>query len=58
VDEANGSGRTVQIILPDGSTLASGTLDENGFARVDDIEDAGSCKVIFPDRDKKSWKGK
>jgi hypothetical protein len=51
-------GEPYQVILPDGTTAASGTLDENGFARVDDIEDAGSCKVIFPNRDKKSWKGK
>jgi type VI secretion system secreted protein VgrG len=51
-------GEPYQIILPDGSTAASGTLDEKGFARVDDIEDPGSCKVIFPNRDKQSWKGK
>jgi type VI secretion system secreted protein VgrG len=47
-----------QIVLPDGTRAASGTLDKNGFARVDDIEDAGACKVIFPERDKQSWKGK
>jgi type VI secretion system secreted protein VgrG len=51
-------GEPYQVILPDGATAASGTLDEKGFARVDDIEDAGSCKVIFPNRDKQSWKGK
>ena len=51
-------GEPYQIILPDGSTAASGTLDEKGFARVDDIEDPGTCKVIFPNRDKQSWKGK
>ena len=51
-------GEAYQVILPDGATAASGTLDENGFARVDDIDDAGSCKVIFPNRDKQSWKGK
>ena len=45
-----------QVVLPDGATAASGTLDKNGFARVDEIEDAGSCKVIFPERDKRSWK--
>jgi type VI secretion system secreted protein VgrG len=52
------AGEPFQIVLPDGTTAASGTLDNNGFARVDDIEDAGSCKVIFPERDKQSWKGK
>jgi hypothetical protein len=51
-------GEPYQVILPDGTTAASGTLDEKGFARVDDIEDPGTCKVIFPNRDKKSWKGK
>jgi type VI secretion system secreted protein VgrG len=51
-------GEPYQIVLPDGSTAASGTLDEKGFARVDDIEDPGSCKVLFPQRDKQAWKGK
>jgi hypothetical protein len=32
----------------------SGTLDENGFARVEGI-DPGQCKVTFPDLDKDAW---
>jgi type VI secretion system secreted protein VgrG len=51
-------GEEYQIVLPDGGTAASGTLDENGFARVDGIEDPGSCKITFPKRDKQSWKPK
>jgi type VI secretion system secreted protein VgrG len=47
-------GEPYEIVLPDGETVASGTLDENGFARVDGI-DPGACKVTFPDQDKKTW---
>ena len=43
-----------RITLPDGATLAEGTTDEKGFARVDGI-DPGSCKVTFPDLDKEAW---
>lgn len=44
-------GEPYQITLPDGTTIADGTLDENGFARVDNI-DPGTCKIVFPSRDK------
>ena len=40
-----------------GATLAEGTLDDKGFARVDGI-DPGSCKVTFPKLDKTVWKPK
>ncbi len=43
-----------EITLPDGS-VSSGTLDQNGFARVDGIRDAGSCDITFPDLDKDAW---
>lgn len=43
-----------EITLPDGS-VAGGTLDQNGFARVDGIRDAGSCDITFPDLDKDAW---
>lgn len=42
-----------EIKLPDGS-LKKGTLDGNGFARVDGIE-PGSCEITFPDLDKDAW---
>jgi type VI secretion system secreted protein VgrG len=46
-----------RITLPDGNTLAEGTLDEKGFAKVSNI-DPGNCKVTFPELDKSSWKKK
>jgi type VI secretion system secreted protein VgrG len=50
-------GEPYQITLPDGSTIADGTLDEKGFARVDNI-DPGTCKVTFPNLDEDAWKPK
>ncbi len=37
--------------LPDGKTVAEGTLDEIGFAHVDGI-DPGTFKITFPNLDK------
>lgn len=50
-------GEAYRITLPDGSTLAEGTLDEKGRARVDNI-DPGTCKVTFPKLHKDAWKPK
>ena len=50
-------GEVYQVTLPDGSTVADGTLDEKGRARVDHI-DPGTCKVTFPNLDKDAWKPK
>jgi hypothetical protein len=47
-------GERYKVTLPDGKTVAEGTLDENGFARVDGI-DPGSCKITFPKLDKEAW---
>jgi hypothetical protein len=49
------AGEPYQITLPDG-TVAAGTLDEKGLARIDGLPDAGSCQVTFPKRDKTAWK--
>ena len=59
VDETNKPvpGERYRITLPDGTTLAEGTLDENGFARVDGI-DPGTCKVTFPNLDQTAWRRK
>ena len=48
-------GEPYRITLPDGETVAEGTLDEKGFARVDGI-DSGTCKITFPNLDKDAWK--
>ena len=51
------AGEPYRITLPDGTTLASGTLDDKGWARVDHI-DPGTCKVTFPRLDKDVWRPK
>ena len=50
-------GEPYRVTLPDGETVAEGTLDEKGFARVDGI-DPGTCKVTFPNLDESVWKPK
>jgi hypothetical protein len=45
-----------QIELPDGSTV-DGNLDGMGLARVDGI-DPGTCKITFPNLDKRIWRRK
>jgi len=50
-------GEPYKITLPDGTTVADGTLDDKGFARVDNI-DPGTCQVTFPNLDKDSWSEK
>lgn len=53
-EEGNGvSGEKYEIELPDGS-LAKGTLDGSGFARVDGVK-PGECKVTFPELDESAW---
>jgi hypothetical protein len=47
------AGERYKITLPD-ETLAEGTLDEKGFARVEGIE-PGTCRITFPDLEKSSW---
>jgi hypothetical protein len=46
-------GEKYKITLPDDS-VAEGTLDENGFARVEGFE-KGTCRVTFPELDGNSW---
>jgi hypothetical protein len=47
------SGERYRITLPDGR-VDEGTLDGNGFARVDGI-DPGTCQITFPNLDKDAW---
>jgi len=46
-------GEKYEIEIPDGRK-AKGTLDENGYARVEGFEE-GECKVTFPNLDKDAW---
>jgi hypothetical protein len=46
-------GERYRIELPDGK-IAEGSLDQNGFARVNRIK-PGTCKVTFPRLDKEAW---
>jgi type VI secretion system secreted protein VgrG len=47
------AGMAYRITLPD-ETVAEGTLDDKGFARVEGFE-SGACKVSFPDLDQDAW---
>ncbi len=46
-------GEAYQIKCPDGS-IASGTLDEKGFAHQDGLE-PGPHQITFPNLDKEAW---
>lgn len=46
-------GQPYRIELPDG-TVADGTLDEKGLARIEGI-DPGSCQISFPKLDSEAW---
>jgi type VI secretion system secreted protein VgrG len=51
------TGEPFRITLPDGSTVADGTTDDKGCARVENI-DPGACTVTFPNLDQEAWKVK
>ena len=46
-------GEAYAVTLPDQS-LAEGTLDEKGFARIEGFP-PGSCKITFPKLDQDAW---
>ncbi len=46
-------GERYRITLPDNS-VAEGTLDDKGSARIDGFE-KGACKITFPDLDQDAW---
>ena len=50
-------GEAYKVTLPDGTTVADGTLDEKGHARVENI-DPGNCTVTFPNIDQDAWEPK
>jgi hypothetical protein len=47
-------GEEYVVTLPDGEEV-QGTLDDNGFARIHTIPDAGACTVNFPKIDPDGW---
>ncbi len=47
-------GEPYEVTLPDGTQVAKGTLDQNGFKRIEGI-DPGTCKITFPRLDKDAW---
>jgi hypothetical protein len=49
-------GQDYEIRLPNGE-LATGSTDEFGVARIEDI-DAGNCRIKFPSLDKTVWNRK
>ena len=54
-EEGNGvPGQRYRVTLTDGTTIAEGTTDETGFAKVPNI-DPGSCKITFPTLDRDAW---
>ena len=57
VYESNGlpvAGMAYEVTLPDGKTVAGGSTDDQGTARVECI-DPGSCQISFPSLDKEAW---
>ncbi len=48
-------GEPYSVTLPDGESVAAGTLDDKGFVRIDGI-DPGTCQITFPQRDTEAWK--
>ncbi|MCX5883904.1 MAG: carboxypeptidase-like regulatory domain-containing protein, partial [Deltaproteobacteria bacterium] len=47
-------GEKYRVTLPDNKTVATGTLDKKGYAKVAGI-DPGTCKITFPNLDKEAW---
>jgi hypothetical protein len=47
-------GERYEVTLPDGKRVARGTLDQNGYARIEGL-DPGECKITFPTLDKDAW---
>ncbi len=43
-----------EITMPDGTTIATGSLDENGLARVA-VSEPGTCQINFPALDAAAW---
>ena len=57
VYESNGlpvAGMSYEVTLPDGQTVAGGSTDDQGYAKVECI-DPGSCQISFPELDKEAW---
>jgi type VI secretion system secreted protein VgrG len=47
-------GLRYRVTVPDGS-VAEGTLDAQGYARVEGFVTGGDCQITFPDLDEEAW---
>ena len=47
-------GEEYLVILPDGKPVP-GFLDEDGYARLDGLPAAGTCRIQFPKLDRDAW---
>ena len=47
-------GEAYRVTLPNGD-VARGYLDQEGRAKVENIEDPGACQIAFPDLDAEAW---
>ena len=48
------TGQRYRVTLTDGTTIDEGTTDDQGFAKVSNI-DPGNCKITFPNLDRDAW---
>jgi hypothetical protein len=45
-------------VTPNGKAPIEGRLDQDGWARVDGLDSADLCEVVFPELDREAWERK